>query len=255
MPDIKAIIADDEPNIRNYIRSKLAKLWPELAICAEAGDGITALDMIRSEKPDIAFLDIRMPGLSGIQVAEKAAGSCRVVFITAHDNHAVDAFKNEAVDYLLKPVTVDRLKKTVARLKARMHHSAPVPDHVFDLLRRMMTSAASADKPRALSWIKAPCKDGMQIIPVDDIYYFTKQDQYTALVTVNGEFLISTPIKQLATELDADRFWQIHRATIVNVNYIQKVSRSVTGRGVIKLKNRPETLTISRSFLHLFRQM
>jgi DNA-binding LytR/AlgR family response regulator len=254
MNEISALVADDEKNIRNFIRNALLRLWPELSVCGEAADGDTALAMIQEMNPDIVFLDIRMPGLSGIHVAEKIAGLCRIVFITAHDHYAVQAFENEAVDYVLKPLTEERLKKTIARLQKQMQQSLPDRDQMLALFQQILPLSVPRESGY-LSWIKAQCKEGLRLIPTDTIYYFSKKDPYTEVVTRNETFLISKSIKELVSELDPKHFWQIHRATIVNARFIKDVGRSLTGRGTIRLKDRHEILTVSRNYLHVFKQM
>jgi DNA-binding LytR/AlgR family response regulator len=255
LPEIKAIIADDEEQLRTYLKSRLSEVWPELVICGEAENGREALKVIEKEHPHIAFLDIRMPGLSGMEVAKKIAGSCRIVFITAYDQYAVEAFESEAVDYLLKPVTNERLKSTVDRIKKQIAASSETEPNLSEVVERLMTGLQERHAPGYLQWIRAQQGDGTRLIPVDDVYYFKASDKYTMVVKAEGELLITKPIKELANELDPDKFWRIHRGTIVNAGRIDRVSRSLTGRGIIKLKDRPELLTVSRSYIHIFKQM
>ena len=255
MPEIRAIIADDEEQLRTYLKSRLSEVWPELVICGEAGNGLEALKIIEKERPHIAFLDIRMPGLSGMEVAKKIAGSCRIVFITAYDQYAVEAFESEAIDYLLKPVTKERLKSTVDRIKKQIPASPETGSNLSEVMGRLMNALQERHAPGYLQWIRAQQGDGTRLIQVDDVYYFKASDKYTMVVTAEGELIINKPIKELADELDPDRFWRIHRGTIVNAGCIDKVSRSLTGRGVIKLKDRPELLTVSRTYIHIFKQM
>ena len=254
MQQVRAIIADDEAPLRRYLRSRLAEVWPELDVCGEAENGRQALDMIESLRPDIAFLDIKMPGLSGIEVAKESGGACRVVFITAYDRYAVEAFEHEAMDYLLKPVTRERLEKTVRRLHKKLSGTDDPSGSRQEVLDRVL-DVFQARTEKSLQWIKAQHGDGIRLIHVDDVYYFQADDKYTRVVTHTGESLIRKPIKELADELDPDRFWRVHRGTIVNVSRIAKTSRSLTGRYSIKLKDRPEILMVSRSYAHLFRQM
>jgi DNA-binding LytR/AlgR family response regulator len=255
LPEIKAIIADDEEQLRTYLISRLSEVWPELVICGEAGNGLEALKAIEKEQPHIAFLDIRMPSLSGMEVAKKIVGSCRIVFITAYDQYAVEAFESEAIDYLLKPVTNERLKSTVDRLKKQIAVSSETESNLPEVVERLITGLQERHAPGYLQWIRAQQGDGTRLVPVDDVYYFKASDKYTMVVTAAGELLISKPIKELANELDPDKFWRIHRGTIVNAGCIDKVSRSLTGRGVIKLKDRQELLTVSRIYIHIFKQM
>ena len=250
-----AIIADDEAQLRIYLKSKLADLWPELNICGEAENGLEAFSLIETCRPAVAFLDIKMPGLSGIEVARKISSGCRIVFITAFDQYAIEAFDNEAIDYILKPVTDERLKKTIKRLKKQISGS---PVSALDVTRSMeRLLAAMKDKPPAgyLKWIKVRQGEEVRLIAVDDIFYFKAEDKYTVVKTREAEALIKKTIKQLSEELDPEQFWRIHRGVIVSVRRIGRVSRSLAGNLVIRLKDLPETLTVSRSYAHLFKQM
>lgn len=252
----KAVIADDEKELRTYLRRMLAETWPQLEICGEAVNGRDALKMIDALAPHIVFLDIKMPGLSGLDVARKIAGICRIVFITAFDQYAVEAFEQEAVDYLVKPVTRERLLQTVNRLKKQLQSSPDPPADFAGMIAQVLAKVQenkSADK--YLQWIKTQHKDSVRLIPVEEVDYFQAGDKYTLVKTAKGEALIKKSIRDLNRELDPQKFWQIHRGTIVNVSRIENVGRSFTGRGVLKLKNRTETLTVSRQYLHLFKQM
>ena len=251
MKPVRAIIADDEESLRDHLRKKLSMLWPELEIAGAAPDGEAARTMIRDLRPDIAFLDITMPGLSGIEVAKAAAGTCLVVFVTAHDQFAVEAFEREAVDYLLKPVTDERLADTIRRLKVWLT-ATPGPD-ISGVLERL--SRALPQAPSHLQWIKAQHKDGVRLIAVSDIYFFRSSDKYTTVRTREGEFLIRKTLKELESELDPAQFWRVHRAAIVNVRLIQKVDRSIAGTRTIRFKDLSDTLTVSRAYTHLFKQM
>jgi DNA-binding LytR/AlgR family response regulator len=255
MADLKAIIADDEEQLRIYLKSKLAELWPELVICGEAKNGLEALKLIETLRPEIAFLDIKMPGLSGIEVAQKISSGCRIVFITAFDQYAIEAFENEAVDYILKPATEQRLQKTIKRLKKQLSGSSISSLDFTQSMDRLF--AALKDRPASgyLKWIKVRQGEEVRLIAVDDICYFKSEDKYTVVKTREGESLIKKTIQQLTEELDPDQFWRIHRGTIINVSRIAGVSRSFAGRLIITLKDLPETLTVSRSYAHMFRQM
>ncbi len=255
MQPISAVIADDEKPLRDYLRRQLSAIWPELDIVAEAENGVQALALMTRENPDIAFLDIKMPGLSGIEVAAKAAGSCRIVFVTAYDQYAVEAFEKAAVDYLLKPVTRERLEKTVSRLKAALAIPPPNPKELATLLEQLRQKSRKVGPKAYLNWIRSQHRDGVYLIPVGDVVFFKASDKYTVVRTREGETLIRKSIKALSKELDPDLFWQIHRGTIVNVNCIDKVSRALTGRLALKLKDPAETLMVSRSYTHRFRQM
>ncbi len=255
MSRIRAIIADDEEQLRKHLRSQLAEVWPDLTICGEARNGQEALELIGQYQPEIAFLDIRMPGLSGIEVAKKIAGSCWIVFVTAYDQYAVEAFEHEAIDYLLKPVTHERLERTVKRLREQIASShKPLPE-VSEIVERLMARLSQRQAPQYLQFVRVQHGDGIRLIPVEEVYYFKAGDKYTIVMTKEGESLIRKPIKELVDELDPQNFWRIHRGTIVNVHCIAQISRSVTGRGVLRLKDRPESLVISRQYIHLFKQM
>lgn len=255
MTELKAIIADDEAQLLMHLKKKLRDVWPELAICGEAKNGIEAWETIRIHKPDFAFLDIKMPGMTGLEVAGKVLGSCRVVFITAYDQYAIDAFDNEAVDYLLKPVTTERLGRTIERLKKRMDSDQSDHERFMRAIESVMERNRHGQTKEYLRWIKVLKNDSIRLIPVDDIYYFQATDKYTSVVTAEGEALIKKPIKELEDELDPESFWRIHRGTIVNVDSIEKVSTSITGRMIVKMRQSPELLTVSRSYSHLFKQM
>jgi DNA-binding LytR/AlgR family response regulator len=252
---IKAVIADDEKQLRISLKAKLTELWPDLIICGEAKNGLEAIELIENNSPDIAFLDIRMPGLSGIEVAKKVAGTCRVIFITAYDQYAIEAFENEALDYILKPVTKKRLGKTVNRLKKQITSAPESLLSTSETVERVIESLRDKISPGYLQWIKAQYGDGIRLIPVDEVYYFKASDKYTLVITKERESLIKKSIKELAEGLDPNKFWRIHRGTIVNVSCIAKTSRSLTGRSLIKLKDRPEVLTVSRTYTHLLKQM
>ncbi|MCF8082457.1 MAG: LytTR family DNA-binding domain-containing protein [Deltaproteobacteria bacterium] len=252
MNNPRAVIADDEASLRRSLRTGLSRVWPELLISGEAKNGIEALDLIRSHHPDIAFLDIRMPGLTGMEVAEKVADSCRIVFVTAYDEYAVEAFEKAAVDYLLKPVSPERLHKTVRRLQEELEQGAGVSS---EILRELIIRLSRDKGSRYLQHIRVQHGDGVRLILVDDILYFKASDKYTLVITHEGESLIRTPIRELAESLDPERFWQIHRGSIVNVRAIDRVSRSLTGKGVIRLKGCKEPLKVSNRHMHLFRQM
>jgi DNA-binding LytR/AlgR family response regulator len=252
MNDVTAIIADDEAPLRQFLRARLAEIWPELIISGEAKNGREAIDLIQQYRPQIAFLDIKMPGLTGMEVADRIAGACQIVFVTAYDAYAVEAFEKEAVDYLLKPVSKERLEKTVIRLKEGLKAGSSVP---VEALRRLMSRLSNDEGSHRLRYVRLQYGNSVRLIPVDDVIYFKAQDKYTLVMTREGESLIRKPVKELASELDTEKFWQIHRGTIVNVQYIDHVSRSLTGKGVVRLKERSETLTISNRYMHLFRQM
>jgi DNA-binding LytR/AlgR family response regulator len=244
-----ALIAEDELLLRAQLIARLAEAWPELEIVGEAENGEDAVAMIEEAKPDVVFLDIRMPGLSGIEVARRLGGRCHLVFVTAYDEYAVAAFDEGAIDYVLKPVTAERIAKVVTRVKARL---ASPPLDLTALLARL---AEHENASAPLKWIRASLGPTMQMIPVGDVLYFQAEDKYTKVVTDSGEALIKKPIKELYEELDPEAFWQIHRGTIVNLRAIARVERDWRDQPVITLRSRPEKLTVSRTFAHRFKAM
>jgi DNA-binding LytR/AlgR family response regulator len=252
---IRAIIAEDEIPSRILLKKQLLSVWQELDIIGEAENGLEAKQMIEELRPDCAFLDIKMPGLSGMEVARRTAGICRVVFITAYDQYAVDAFDNEAVDYILKPATEERLSRTVQRLKAQIDSKSPI-GNISETLERLMTKM-EAHKPvqQYLQWVRAQVSDSISLVPVEKIYFFQARDKYTTVMTKNEEYLIRKTIAELAEELDPDLFFRIHRGTIVNARFIDKINTLPGSRGQLKLKDRPEVHTISRSYSNKFKQM
>lgn len=254
MSEMRAIIADDEELIRAALRRKLARVWPELVIVGEAANGDEALAMAERLKPDICFLDIRMPGLSGLEVGRRLADTCRVVFITAFDQYAVEAFRQAAVDYLLKPVGEERLAETVKRLQQHTPGVEAAQARVTAIDQLLV--ALSREKARQpLAWLKVQDGEAVKLIAVAEVYYFQAQDKYTTVVTGSGEWLIRMSIKELAAELDAGRFWRIHRGTIVNVARIEAASRNFSGTYSLRLKGLAYTLTVSRGYANLFKQM
>ena len=250
MKNPKAIIAEDEPLLREGLRHGLASLWPELAICAEAADGIAAARAIEEHAPDVVFLDIEMPGMSGLEVAKLANGRCHVVFVTAYDKYAVAAFDQQAADYVLKPVSMARLASSLSRVKERMQQ-APVR------LEGLLESLAACAEPGSqyLRWITASQGPKLKFVTVDRVCYFQADNKYTIVMTADSELLIRRPIKELAGSLDPQAFWQIHRSTLVNINEIADVTRDLHGHLRVHLKQRKETLPVSESYAHLFRQM
>ncbi len=242
-----ALIAEDEPMLRAQLKARLADAWPELRIVAEAGNGDEALTLAGEHKPNIAFLDIRMPVRSGLDVARELDGSCHIVFVTAYDEYAVEAFEEGAIDYVLKPPAPERIAKVVARLKARL---AEAPLDLTALLTRL---AAREGGP--LKWIRASLGASMRMIAVDDVLYFQAGDKYTRVITRDGEALIRKPIRELHDELDPDAFWQVHRGTIVNLRAVARVERDWRGEPFILLVDRDEKLAVSRTFAHRFKSM
>jgi len=248
-----AIVAEDEATLRHQLVEQLGQLWPELDIVGEAADGVQALRLLDERQPDVLFLDIEMPGATGLEVARQANGRCHVVFVTAYDQHAVAAFDQGAVDYVLKPVSAARLFTAVSRLKQRLGSPPARIDAALSHLGSVTTASASGRQP--LRWINASVGQNLRLITVDEIAYFQADNKYTRVVTADGEALIRKPLKELAEELDPNQFWQIHRSTMVNVASIAGVSRDFRGRMLVKLKGRGETLQVSDTYTHLFRQM
>jgi DNA-binding LytR/AlgR family response regulator len=244
-----ALIAEDELLLRAQLKARLAAAWPELEIVAEAANGDEALSQAAEFRPDIAFLDIRMPVRSGLEVAREIGAGCHVVFVTAYDEYAVAAFDEGAVDYVLKPPAPERIAKVVARLKARL---AAEPLDLTALLAKLAPRNGTA---APLKWIRASLGASMRMIAVDDVLYFQAGDKYTKVITADGEALIRKPIKELYEELDAEAFWQIHRGTIVNLRAIARVDRDWRGEPVIVLRVRDEKLAVSRTFAHRFKSM
>ena len=255
----RALIADDEPHLAAYLRDQLATAWPELEVAELASNGPEALRLIEEYDPDILFLDIRMPGLSGLEVAQRAAEGVQIVFVTAFDQYAVQAFEREAIDYLLKPVSEDRLAQAVRRLRERLQgaRDGGALGPALEALKRVLPALQQTWLPakERLAWIRAAVGQQVRLIAIDDVCYFQANDKYTSVFTADGEALIRTPLKELAEQLDATRFWQIHRGTIVNVAQVATTSRDLSGHTVVKLKARPEQLRVSRAFAHRFRQM
>jgi DNA-binding LytR/AlgR family response regulator len=256
-----AIIADDERLMRDLLRTRLSQVWPELQILGEAKNGDEAVQLVHELEPDLTFLDIRMPGKTGMEAARDIGAASQVVFVTAYDQYAVEAFERGAIDYVLKPPEPERLKITVERLKERLaapQGAAAAPADMSQTMSAMLSQLAekiAAPKPKHLQWIQASIGQDLRMIPVEDILFFRSDEKYTCVQTASFEALIRKPVRDLADELDPALFWQIHRATLVNVNAIEGVTRDIRGRHLVLIKGRPEKLEVSRSFLHLFKQM
>ena len=247
-----AIIADDELNLAEYLKARLAVLWPELTIDKIARNGPEALRMLDDLTPQIAFLDIKMPGLTGLEVASRLDGQVHVVFVTAYDEYAVAAFEREAADYLLKPVTDARLGKTIERLKARLTAGTRAPD-LAALLEQLTKGLPITGQH--LRWIRAGQGASVKQIPIADVLYFDAEDKYTRVITAAGESLIRTTIRELLEQIDPQSFAQIHRGTVVNLHFVENAIRDDSGQVTVKLKGRPERLAVSRAYAHLFKQM
>lgn len=244
---MKLLIADDEPPLRDWLRRLLAELAPAAEIVAEAGDGTTALAQIEAQQPDVAFLDIRMPGLSGLEVAARAP-ACRIVFVTAYDEFAVQAFEQAAVDYLVKPVTAERLARTMQRLQTR-----PAPDQA-GLLRELLARLGEA-KPQTLRWLRVGNGEAVEMLDVSTVDRFEAADKYTTVHAGPREWLIRTPLKELERQLDGEAFWRVHRGTLLRVAAIRRVQRDLMGRWWAELQSGGAPVAISRRYAHLFRQM
>jgi DNA-binding LytR/AlgR family response regulator len=243
-----ALIAEDEPLLAAEICEELGRLWPELAVCATVHDGHEALREIERHKPQVLFLDVKMPGLTGIEVARVMGARAHIVFITAFDQYAVQAFEEGAVDYLLKPLDPARLARALRRVKDRL--TLP-PADLSGLLEQLQRGPAN----ERLRWITVLRGADIHLITVEDICYFRADNKYIAVVTAESESLITTSLKDLAERLDPAVFWQIHRGVIVNINAVKSVRRMLAGHLELRLKQRPETLRVSAANAHLFKHM
>jgi DNA-binding LytR/AlgR family response regulator len=244
------VIAEDEPVLRAQLIDLLREVWPECSLATAAEDGFQAMRALKEHSPDVMFLDIQMPGPTGLELAHQASGRCHVVFVTAYDQYAVSAFEEGAVDYIMKPLSAARLATACKRAKARLAMTPADLRSVLDVLEKRMGQAHSY-----LRWINASLGAEVKLITVDEICYFQSDTKYTRVATADNEFLIRKPLKELLDELDPAAFWQIHRSTIVNVNAIASVSRDLAGRLSVKLKTRKEALPVSQPFAQQFRQM
>ena len=260
-----ALIADDEPHLLAYLEEQLAEAWPALRIVGRAANGIDALRLVDELAPDVVFLDIQMPGLNGMQLAEKlcAGGDApRIVFTTAHEHYALQAFEQAAFDYLLKPIRLERLQRTAARLQEALAAPPPVPTDpatagmLAQLLRQLGAAPPVPDAPAGpLQWIRAAQGQETRLIAVEEVIYFQSNDKYTSVFVADGEHLIRTPLRQLRDQLDPQRFWQIHRGVIVAARHVAGTRTDFRGRLLVRLKGREEQLVVSRNYAELFRQM
>ena len=250
----RALIVDDEEPMRDQLRLRLAEVWPELVIAGEAGNGIDAVTMAETINPDIVFLDIRMPGRSGIDAARQLYSRCHIVFVTAYDQYALDAFEQGAMDYLLKPVVAERLRTTCERLRARLLRK---PDNIGDKLAELtrLLGQGEQKKPEYLRWIQAQVGASLRMISTKEVLFFRSDDKYTLVQTTQAELLIRKTLKELADELDPNEFWRIHRSTLVRVDAIAEVTRDERGRQMLKVRGFPSALEVSRNHSHLFQQM
>ena len=252
---VRALIADDEAPLRDQLRGRLSEAWPALEIVGEAANGMEAVAMAAEHAPDIVFLDIRMPGLSGIDAARQLYSRCHIVFVTAYDQYAIDAFEQGAMDYLLKPVTAARLETTCARLRQRL---ASAPQDIGQQLAKLTTlleNRGKPEKPAYLRWIQAQVGGSLRMVSTREILFFQSDEKYTLVQTAQAEMLIRKTLKELADELDPDEFWRIHRSTLVRVDAIVSVTRDLRGRQMLKVRDFPQELEVSRNHAHLFQQM
>jgi DNA-binding LytR/AlgR family response regulator len=271
----RAILADDERLMREQLRARLLEVWPELQIVGEARNGLEAVELVKAHQPDIVFLDIRMPGLTGVEAAREIAqleppedanddwALPEIVFITAYDQYAVEAFEQGVADYVLKPAERARLEVTVGRIRKRLAaraegREAPadaLPAQPLQQILHQLQARISGQAPQYLKWIQANVGSTIQMIAVDEVLFFVSDEKYTRVQTANVEALIRKPIKELVDELDPARFWQIHRSTLVNVEAIASITRDYRGRQIVAVKGHPEKLEVSRSYTGLFKGM
>jgi DNA-binding LytR/AlgR family response regulator len=252
---VTALIADDEEPMRMQLRARLAAVWPDLQIVAEATNGVEAVALTKQHQPDIAFLDIRMPGMTGIDAARELYSSCRIVFVTAYDQYAIEAFEQGAMDYLLKPVTIERLATTCDRLRKRLTGAPQDIGAQLAKLTEVLQSGSEPTKKSYLRWIQAQVGGSLRMVSTREILFFQSDEKYTRVQTATAELLIRKTLKELADELDPDEFWRIHRSTLVRVDAIASVTRDIRGRQMLKLKNYPGELEVSRNHASLFQQM
>jgi len=273
MTNPRAVIADDERLMREQLRARLAEVWPELEIVAEAKNGLEAVALTEAHHPDLVFLDIRMPGMTGLEAARAIAQlptdeddtgdtgwhGCEIVFITAYDQYAIEAFEQGVADYVLKPAERERLGVTVSRIKQRLAlrgtDDEPPAPHLQQLLHKLSAKLNPGGTPPALKWIQATVGQAIQMIPIEDVLFFISDEKYTRVQTATIEALIRKPIKELVDEIDPDLFWQIHRSTLVNTHCIAGVTRDLRGRQIVSIKGSNEKLEVSRSYTHLFKGM
>ena len=271
---VRAVLADDERLMREQLRGRLTEVWPELDIVAEAKNGLEAVELVREHKPDLVFLDIRMPGLTGVDAARQIAQLPEdddwlvpeIIFITAYDQYAVEAFEQGVADYVLKPAERERLLVTVARIKKRLalrHDDAPEVSSLStssqaplqQLLHKLSAQLNPSGKPSYLQWIQATVGQSIQMIPVEEVLFFISDEKYTRVQTAKVEALIRKPIKELVDELDPQLFWQIHRSTLVNARSIDGITRDFRGRQLVGVKGVTEKLEVSRSYTQVFKGM
>jgi DNA-binding LytR/AlgR family response regulator len=257
-----ALIADDEPLLRDALRRQLAIVWPELEIVAEARNGREAVRLFDERHPDVCFLDVHMPGLSGVDAANHIGRRAHLVFVTAYDHYAVQAFAQGALDYLLKPVEEARLAETVGRLRERVQSSRPAVN-TAQLLRQLTEQLArlqsGGGRKETLRWIRAQAGKTVRLIAIEDVDYLRADAKYTIVAWRDGakaaDAVIRTPLKELLEQLDSEQFAQVHRSVVVNLRAVSRIERHDNETAEIHLKGRSDVLPVSRSYLHLFRQM
>lgn len=247
-----AVIAEDETPQRLELRALLAELWPDLNIVAECEDGLAALEALEIHRPQVAFLDIRMPGVSGLEVARAAGTQCQVIFITAYEEYALRAFEEGAVDYLLKPVARERLSRAIERARSRLQSGAYVD--MATLIDLVQARLSFAGKP-GIKWITASVGNSVKMFSIDEVLFFQAQDKYTRVVTADGEGHIRTALKELLPALDSQEFWQVHRSVIVRVGAIRAVEKDADGKLLLFVRGREDVLPVSGAFQHRFRGM
>lgn len=254
-PTPTALIADDEDLPRAELRRMLQATWPELRVLAECEDGPEAIEALHALRPDVAFLDIRMPGRSGLEVARAASGRCHVVFTTAYDSHAVAAFEAGAVDYLLKPVSSERLSQAVQRLKTRLQPPAAAPelDGLLDRLTRQLQARDTASQP--LRWLSASVGDTIKLFGIDEVLFFQSDEKYTRVVTAQDEAHVRKALKDITQGLDPEAWWQVHRGVVVRASAIARAQRDDAGRITLHLRQHPEKLTVSQAWAWRFKPM
>jgi DNA-binding LytR/AlgR family response regulator len=249
-----AIVADDEPHLSRALITELAKLWPNLQVLHTARNGVEAAERITTLQPDLAFLDIQMPGLTGLEVAQGIEGNTRVVFVTAYNEYAVQAFENEAVDYVLKPVNPERLARTVARVQRALQQQAPADEaQLLRTLQRLLPKQQASTEP--LRWVRASVGELTHQIAVNEVLFFHADDKYTCVQTAGTEYLIRTAIADLAEQLDPAQFVQVHRSTIINLQHLAGTRRDEASRLFVRIKGHAQELPVSRAYVHLFKAM
>ncbi len=247
-----AIIAEDEAPQRQELRALLAELWPQLNVVAECEDGLSALEALEQHRPQLAFLDIRMPGVSGLEVARAAGTQCQVIFISAYEEYALSAFDEGAVDYLLKPVARERLSRAIERARSRLDGTSHVDmAALIDVVQARLGSGGR----QGIKWITASVGNAVKMYSIDEVLFFQAQDKYTRVVTADSEGNIRTPLKELLSALDSETFWQVHRSVIVRVGAIRAVEKGDDGKLLLTVRGRPDVLPVSSSFQHRFRGM